>query len=72
MIKALRAANDAYNDKITFVYVDWDTYRDAPIARKFKVPYQSTLVLLGGKGEIGRLVAQTNMVKIKALLDSAL
>lgn len=72
MIKALRAANSAYDDKITFVHVDWDKHRQSPISRDLKVRYQSTLVMLKGDGEAGRLVAQTGEAKIKGLLDKAL
>ena len=72
MIKALRADNSAYEGKITFVDVDWDKYRRAPIALKLKVFRQSTLVMLKGDGEIGRLVAATGEVAIKDLLDKAL
>lgn len=49
--------------------MDWDTYRDAPIAKRYKVPYQSTLVMLKSSGEVGRLLAQTSKAKIKGLLD---
>ncbi len=72
MIKALRAANSAYDEKITFVYVDWDKYKRAPISKKYKIRYQSTLVMLTGEGEIGRLISQTSEAKIKGLLDKAL
>ena len=50
----------------------WDTYRDAPIAKQYKVPYQSTLVMIRESGEVGRLVAQTSKAKIKALLDKGI
>ncbi len=72
MIKALREANSAYNDKITFVYVDYMKYRGSPLSKQHKVRYQSTLVLLNSEGEIGRVVAQTSEAVIKGLLDKAL
>ena len=52
--------------------MDWDKYSKAPIAKKYKVPYQSTLVMISGTGEIGRVVAQTSKKMIKGLLDKAL
>ena len=72
MIKALRTANAAYDEKICFVYVDWDKYRGSPLAKAHKVGRQSTLVLLTAQGEAGRLVAQTSEAAIKGLLDKAL
>ena len=72
MIKALRAANSAYDEKITFVYVDWVEHRGEPVSKKHKVFRQSTLVLLKGADEVGRVVAQTSTAAIKGLLDKAL
>lgn len=68
----MRAANSAYDDKITFVHVDWDKHRNEPVSRELKVRYQSTPVMLKGDGEMGRLVAQTDSGKFKGLLDKAL
>ncbi|MBT4687928.1 MAG: hypothetical protein HOB72_07550 [Rhodospirillaceae bacterium] len=72
MIKALRTANNAYDEKITFVYVDWDLHRRAPISKQLKIWRQSSLVLLKGDSELGRLVAQTSTASIQGLLDKAL
>lgn len=72
MIRALRDANSTYEDKITFIHVDWDKYRRAPISKQFKVRRQATLVMLKADGEVGRLVAATSEASIKALLDKAL
>ncbi len=72
VIKALRAANSAYNDKITFVYVDWDKYSRAPVSKQHKVFGRTTLVMLKGEGEIGRLYSETSEARIKGLLDKAL
>lgn len=69
MIEALRAGDSAYNDKIAFVYVDWDTYSRQAISRDLRVSRQSTMVMMADGGEVGRLVAQTSKATIKDLLD---
>ena len=72
VIKALKAANPAYEKDITFIQVDWDTYRNAEITRRMKIPRRSTLVVLKGDRELGRIVAGTGKAQIKGLLDTAL
>ena len=71
MTKDLRSADAKYDDKIAFVYVDWDDHRGSPITKRMKVPRQSTLIMLTGEGEVGRLVAQTSKAAIQGLLDMA-
>lgn len=71
-IKALRAANPAYDEAITFISVDWDLHSGAPISRSLNIPRRSTLVALKGDKELGRIVAGTRKAEIKALLDTAL
>ena len=68
----LRTENPAYDRAITFVRVDWDLYSDDPIATRYKVPRRSTLILLKGRRELGRIVAGTAKAQIKALLDKGL
>lgn len=72
VLDALKAENPAYDQVITFVNVDWDTYRKAAFTQRLQIPRRSTLVVLKGDAEIGRLVAETREEKIKALLDAAL
>ena len=72
MIEALRSADKAYNQKIAFVEVDWDDHRSSPISKNLKVYRQSTLVMMTGKGEVGRLLARTGKATIKGLLDKGL
>jgi hypothetical protein len=72
VIKALRAANGVYEDKVAFVNVNWDTHRRSRISKDLRIPRQATLVVLTGEGEIGRLVAETRKAAIKGLLDKAL
>ena len=70
-ISALRKANTDY-DKIFFVRVDWDVYSGAAISKDYKIPRRSTLIVLKGDQELGRIVAGTSKTKIKALLDIGL
>lgn len=71
-INALKAANPDYEANISFVAVDWDQYSRSKLAKQLKIPRRSTLVVLKGKKEIGRIVAGTGKVDIKALMDAAL
>jgi len=70
-IAGLRSENPAYED-IVFVRVDWDDFGREPVARDRNVPRRSTLIVLKGDQELGRLVAGTGKAEIKALMDKAL
>ncbi|WP_127113545.1 thioredoxin family protein [Shimia sediminis] len=72
VINALKSENPAYEKNIVFVDVDWDEYSDADLSRALKIPRRSTLVVLKGKDELGRIVAGTSKADIKALMDTAL
>ena len=72
VIGQLRGDNPAYEDAITFIRVDWDQYSGAEITQRLAVPRRSTLILLRGDEELGRIVAGTRTADIQALLDLAL
>lgn len=72
VITALMADNPAYAASISFINVDWDQWGDAPIVTQMNIPRRSTLVVLKGDAELGRIVAQTGRAEIKALMDTAL
>ena len=72
VINALRAAEPSYDDAMMFVRVDWDTYGYDEVAVSRDIPRRSTLILLRGDDELGRIVAQTGETQIKALLDLGL
>lgn len=72
VLAALRAANPAYDEAMTFVKVDWDTYKNDDVTVFRDIPRRSTLLVLRGEDELGRLVAQTGEAEIKALLDKGL
>ncbi|WP_163848165.1 thioredoxin family protein [Pseudooceanicola aestuarii] len=68
----LKAENPEYEANITFIAVDWDTYARSQFTQRLRVPRRSTLVVLKGDGEVGRLIADTREVKIRELMDAAL
>lgn len=72
VINGLRATNPAYDEAMVFVRVDWDRYGDERVAKDRRIPRRSTLILLRGDAELGRVVAQTRESDIKALLDLGL
>ena len=72
VIQALREANPAYDEAMVFVKVDWDTYKNHDVTVFRDIPRRSTLLVLRGEDELGRLVAQTGEAEIKALLDKGL
>lgn len=71
-INALKAENPAYEQAISFVAVDWDQHSRSQIAQVLKIPRRSTLILLKGASEYGRIVAGTQKAEIKALMDKGL
>jgi len=71
-ISILMGENAAYVENVVFVRVDWDAYRNAAITFDLEIPRQSTLVVLKGEEELGRIVAGTRYGDIKALMDTAL
>jgi len=71
-IKALKAENPVYEQAVSFIDVDWDTYKSAEITKSLNIPRRSTLVVLKGDRELGRIVAGTSKAAIKDLMDIAL
>lgn len=72
VINALRDQNPQYDANILFVRVDWDAYSKALVTTSRKIPRRSTLIVLKGNKELGRIVAGTSETDIKTLLDTAL
>ena len=72
VIEALKAENPDYEKNIVFVNVDWDTYSKADLTTSLNIPRRSTLVVLKGSDELGRIVAGTSREEIQALMDTAL
>lgn len=72
VIQSLKSENAAYEQHITFIDVDWDAYGKSELAKSLRIPRRSTLVVLKGEQELGRIVAQTSRASIKGLMDTAL
>ncbi len=72
VINALMQENPAYKEAISFINVDWDQWGDSDLVKQLNIPRRSTLVVLKGDRELGRVVAETGKAKIKALMDLAL
>jgi thioredoxin 1 len=72
VINALKSENPAYEQAISFIDVDWDAFQNAEITQRLNIPRRSTLVVLKGEQELGRIVAGTGRDEIKALMDTAL
>ncbi len=70
VLDALQTETQTYAD-IPILRVDWDTYGNSELARNLAIPRRSTLVLMRGTSELGRLVAETRKDRISALLDLA-
>ncbi len=72
VINALLESDPAYAASVTFINVDWDAYANDPLTLRLAIPRRSTLVVLRGEAELGRIVAGTSRDAIKALMDVAL
>ncbi len=68
----LKAENPAYEENITFIRVDYDVHGNGQLATELNIPRRSTLVVLKGDQELGRVVARTSQRDIQALMDIAL
>ncbi|MBX2837346.1 MAG: thioredoxin family protein [Gammaproteobacteria bacterium] len=72
VISELREANPEFDKHISFIRVDWDQYSSHEVAQSRNIPRRSTLLLLKGDEELGRIVAGTSSDEIKALLQKGL
>ena len=70
VIKRLREDGTTYN-RLYFVRVDWDEYRDLPIALDRSVFNRSTILVLKGGDEISRSTAATSVRALQEILDLA-
>lgn len=72
VVKGLRAENPSYDEAMTFVKVDWDDFSGHAVTTSRKIPRRSTLLVLRGDKELGRIVAGTSEGDIQALMDKGL
>jgi len=68
VIERLRSENPEY-EQLYFVRVDWDDYRDLPVALDRNVFNRSTLLILKGDAEVERVVAATSMSRLRDFLN---
>ncbi len=71
-MQELRAANPEFDKQISFVRVDWDDYGTHEVTTSRNIVRRSTLLMLRGDEELGRLVAVVDTNEIKALLEMGL
>lgn len=72
VVNALRSKDPSYDDAMTFVKVDWDTFKRHEVTVSRDIPRRSTLIVLRGDEELGRIVAGTSEGQIKELMDKGL
>lgn len=71
VLDKLRDANADYL-AIPVIKVDWDVHSRGKLVAELQIPRRSTLVIMQGETELGRLVAQTSESVIAELLDKAI
>ena len=71
VIEGLRAGTDKY-ESMVFVRVDWDEYGRHSVTTSRKIPRRSTLLVLRGSDELGRIVAGTRVADVEALMNLGL
>ena len=57
---------------VTVMLVDWDVHSGSDIARQHAVRRRSTLVMLSGGEEVGRVIGSTSRDDIEALFKAAI
>jgi thioredoxin 1 len=67
-ISGIRAITDKF-ETMVFVRVDWDDYGRHAVTTSRKIPRRSTLLVLRGDDELGRIVAGTRKKDILALME---
>jgi thioredoxin 1 len=67
-ISGIRATTDKF-ETMVFVRVDWDDYGRHAVTTSRKIPRRSTLLVLRGDDELGRIVAGTRKKDILALME---
>ena len=70
-MSALVTENPAYQ-AVTVMKVDWDVHSGSDVAKEHGVRRRSTLVMLRGGEEVGRVVGSTRRDDIEALFKAAI
>ena len=72
ILTEIRKKNSSYDEKMTFIKIDWDTFKDHEVTSSRNIPRRSTLLVLRGSKEIGRIIAGTDPKEIEALMAKGL
>jgi thioredoxin 1 len=72
ILNEIRKNNSFYDEKMTFVKIDRDTYKDHEVTSSRNIPRRSTLLVLRGNEEIGRIIAGTDPKEIELLMAKGL
>lgn len=70
-ISALRDENPSYADRLAFFVVDWDTYKDTDLAKKYDITRRGALVLLKGDQVVTQTDTHSPKADLKAMFDQA-
>ncbi|PWQ96946.1 thioredoxin family protein [Leucothrix arctica] len=68
----LRESNPEYDKNLVFIRVEWDVYNSHAVTTDRNIPRRSTLLVLRGDKELGRIVSGTSVNEIKALMDKGI
>ena len=71
VIETILRDEPAYRESVRFFALDWDRHQSSDLAKSLNIPRRSTLVVLKGDREYGRIVAGTSHAQIKDLMDIA-
>lgn len=71
VIAALRENSPGLADAVSFLSVDFDAHGASELAKVLKVEESGTLIVLKGGKEFGRLVGETDVTEIRALVKTA-
>ena len=70
-MRALMNENPAYRP-VTVMMIDWSVHSGSDIAQEHAVRRRSTLVMLSGGEEVGRVIGSTRRSDIEALFKAAI
>jgi thiol-disulfide isomerase/thioredoxin len=70
-IARLRDENPAWADSLAFFVVDWDTYKDSDLARRYGIINRGSLVLLKGDRVLTQTSTHSTEDALKAMFDQA-
>lgn len=71
-INEMKAQNADLVQNVTFIRVDWDTFGPSEMSTRRNIPRHGTLIVLKGKDELDRVIADTSEDALRDLLQTAL